>query len=178
MILMIDADERVTPTLRNSIEQTLQTPCNHVVYSINRSNVFLGYTIKYSGWHPDRVIRLYPNHFKYNDNSVHESLNVAGFPIKKLAGNLKHLTCTDLTFFQKKQLNYAILWANSKYQNGLKCSLITVFIRTIGAFLKTLIIRAGFLDKQYGLLISIINAQYTFNKYLILWSLNKSTKKK
>ncbi len=41
-ILMIDADERVTPELRLSIEQALAAPDENKVYSCARRNLFLG----------------------------------------------------------------------------------------------------------------------------------------
>ena len=42
MILMLDADERVTPELRRAIEQVLTQPPSDKVYSLGRSNLFLG----------------------------------------------------------------------------------------------------------------------------------------
>lgn len=178
MILMIDADERVTPELRTAIEQVLAQPPADVVYSIARRNLFLGRFMRHSGWYPDRVLRLYPRTYHYNNNQVHESLEVAGARVIPLQGDLLHLTCRDFAAFQRKQLAYAEAWAQQRHQQGKKCGIFSVFSHTSGAFLKTLLLRAGFLDGRQGWLLAMVNAQYTFNKYAALWALNQANQRK
>lgn len=177
MILMIDADERVSPELRAAIEQVLVAPPSRTVYSLGRSNLFLGRFMRHSGWYPDRVMRLYPRTFRYNDNLVHESLQSDGAPVVALPGDLEHLTCRDLIAFQRKQLAYAEAWATERHQRGKRCGLFSVFSHTLGAFVKTLLLRAGFLDGKQGWILAVVNAQYTFNKYSALWALNHAAKK-
>lgn len=178
MILMIDADERVTPELRAAIEQALMQPQPDVIYSIARRNLFLGRFMRHSGWYPDRVLRLYPRAWRYNDNQVHESLETAGARVVPLQGDLLHLTCRDFSTFQRKQLAYAEAWALQRHQQGKSCSIYSVFNHTTGAFLKTLLLRAGFLDGKQGWLLAMVNAQYTFNKYAALWALNQANQRK
>lgn len=177
MILMIDADERVTPELRAAIEQVLVAPPSRTVYSLGRSNLFLGRFMRHSGWYPDRVMRLYPRAFRYNDNLVHESLQSDGAPVVALPGDLQHLTCRDLIAFQRKQLAYAEAWATERHRRGKRCSLFSLFSHTLGAFVKTLLLRAGFLDGKQGWILAVVNAQYTFNKYSALWALNHASAK-
>ena len=177
MILMIDADERVSPELRAAIEQVLVAPPSRTVYSLGRSNLFLGRFMRHSGWYPDRVMRLYPRTFRYNDNLVHESLQSDGAPVVALPGDLQHLTCRDLITFQRKQLAYAEAWATERHQRGKRCGLFSVFSHTLGAFVKTLLLRAGFLDGKQGWILAVVNAQYTFNKYSALWALNHASAK-
>lgn len=177
MILMIDADERVSPKLRAAIEQVLVAPPSRTVYSLGRSNLFLGRFMRHSGWYPDRVMRLYPHTFHYNDNLVHESLQSDGAPVVALPGDLEHLTCRDLIAFQRKQLAYAEAWATERHQRGKRCGLFSVFSHTLGAFVKTLLLRAGFLDGKQGWILAVVNAQYTFNKYSALWALNHASAK-
>ncbi|KEY56519.1 glycosyltransferase family 2 protein [Serratia sp. DD3] len=174
-ILMIDADERVTPELRQSIEQALVTAEDNVVYSLGRRNLFLGRFMRHSGWYPDRVNRLYANaHYRYNDDLVHESLNTAGAKIVPLKGDLLHLTCRDFFAFQRKQLHYAEQWAAQRHQAGKRCGYLSILTHTLGAFCKTWLLRAGFLDGKQGLLLAMVNAQYTFNKYAALWALGRN----
>ncbi|BAN97913.1 MULTISPECIES: glycosyltransferase family 2 protein [Pantoea] len=175
MILMLDADERVTPELRRAIEQVLTQPPSDKVYSLGRSNLFLGRFMRHSGWYPDRVLRLYPRHLRYNDNLVHESLETQGTPVVALPGDLQHLTCRDLIAFQRKQMNYAEAWAQERFQRGKRCSILSVFSHTAGAFIKTLLLRAGFLDGKQGWILAVVNAQYTFNKYSALWALHHTS---
>ncbi|SNY66857.1 glycosyltransferase family 2 protein [Enterobacter sp. CC120223-11] len=178
-VLMIDTDERVTPELEQALRAVLSAPEPDVVYSIARRNYFLGRFMRHSGWYPDRVLRLYEREkWQYNANRVHESLECRGAKVVELKGDLEHLTCRDFADFQRKQLAYATAWAQERHQKGKKTSLTGVFSHTIGAFLKTLVLRAGFLDGAQGWLLAVVNAQYTFNKYTELWALNRGFSKK
>ncbi|AHM76439.1 glycosyltransferase family 2 protein [Yersinia hibernica] len=177
-ILMLDADERVTPELKIAIEAVLLAPEEGAVYSCARRNLFLGRFMRHSGWYPDRVARLYPrNLYRYNDDLVHESLDSGGAKVIALPGDLLHLTCRDFFAFQRKQLNYAQAWANQRHQQGKSCRYFSILSHTLGAFCKTWLLRAGFLDGKQGLLLAIVNAQYTFNKYAALWALSHQYQK-
>lgn len=172
-ILMLDADERVTPALRRAIQEVLRQPDPGVVYSCARRNLFLGRFMRHSGWYPDRVVRLYARErYRYNALPVHESLETSGAGIVALAGDLQHLTCRDLPAFQRKQLLYAEAWARERHRQGRRCGMLAIISHTYGAFLKTWLLRAGFLDGRQGWLLAVVNAQYTFNKYATLWALN------
>ncbi|MXP56653.1 glycosyltransferase family 2 protein [Pantoea sp. Mhis] len=178
MILMIDADERITPKLRHSIQEVLKQPQPNKVYSFRRKNIFLGYCMKYSGWNPDEVIRLYPRSFNYNNNLVHESLDIKNALVILLHGDLEHFTCRDLNIFQHKQLNYAKAWAEDRFQSRKYYSFLSIFNHMLGAFLNTLLIRRGILDGKRGWILAIVNAQYTFNKYSALWCLYHNSSRK
>ncbi|AYA41541.1 glycosyltransferase family 2 protein [Xenorhabdus nematophila] len=175
-IFMIDADERVTPELKASIEHVITSPDDDdKVYSCARLNLFMGRFMKHSGWYPDKVIRLYRRErYQYNDNQVHESLDTQGASIVTLKGDLRHLTCRNLMEFQQKQLNYAEAWAKHRYEQGKKTRYFSVWSHMLGAFFKTWLFRAGFLDGKQGLMLAVVNAQYTFNKYAALWELTQT----
>ncbi len=96
---MVDADERVTPELRDSIKDAVQQP--PAAYSVSRLSWCFGRFIRHSGWYPDRVLRLYPKHQAgYNAALVHEKLVVeAGLAEKPLSGDLLHYTYRDLRHY-------------------------------------------------------------------------------
>lgn len=86
-ILMLDADERVTPPLRQAIQDVLQHPDPNAVYSCARRNLFLGRFMRHSGWYPDRVVRLYARErYRYNALPVHESLATGDADVVALTG--------------------------------------------------------------------------------------------
>lgn len=178
-IFMLDADERVTPSLALAIQQVLiqqsraEQNKTDFVYSVGRLNWFLGRFMRHSGWYPDRVVRLYPRRYQYSEHLVHESLVIQQAKVLPLSGDLLHITCRDLATFQRKQLNYAHAWAQEYHRQGKRAGIFSALARALVAGLKTLILRGGVLDGYYGWLLTIINAQYTFNKYAILWALNQ-----
>ncbi len=135
--------------------------------------------MRHSGWYPDRVLRLYERaRYRYNDNLVHESLDSLGAEVIPLTGDLLHLTCRDFAGFQQKQLAYAAAWALERHQKGKKTSMAGIFSHTLGAFLKTLLLRGGVLDGKQGWLLAMVNAQYTFTKYTELWALSHGYSKR
>lgn len=174
-ILMLDADERVTPQLHQAIMTVLQQPALGTVYSCRRRNLFLGRFMRHSGWYPDRVVRLYARKkYRYNTMPVHEAVDTRDAKIIALQGDLLHLTCRDISIFQRKLLLYAEAWALERFHQGKTCNFFDVISHTYGAFLKTWLFNAGFLDGKQGWLLAMSNAQYTFNKYSALWARNHS----
>ena len=57
-ILILDADERVTPKLKKEIIALLQKPMQKDAYWIPRQSFFMGKKVRYSGWQGDAVIRF------------------------------------------------------------------------------------------------------------------------
>ena len=170
-VLWIDADERVTPELKGSIEAILATPSTNTVYSVPRLSWVFGRFIRHCGWYPDRVLRLYPKALTgYNDALVHEKvITKKGIKTKKLKGDLLHYTYRDLEHYLVKSAGYAAAWAEQRQQKGKKASLSQGALHAAGCFIKMYILKAGFLDGKQGLLLSQLSAHSTFVKYADLW---------
>lgn len=104
-IFMLDADERITPELKKSIQAVLirenTEKKSPTVYSCSRRNFFSGRFMRHSGWYPDAVIRLYPRDYQYNNDHVHESLSYGSAKVVRLKGDLLHLTYRDFFLFKK-----------------------------------------------------------------------------
>ncbi len=169
-ILMVDADERVTPELRDSIQAVVATG-EPVVYSMARLSWCFGDFIRHSGWYPDRVARLYPRgKAGYDAALVHEKLqNPAGLPVKPLQGDLLHYTYRDLRHYLEKSAHYAQAWAEQRAARGKRGSLSAGVVHGLGCFLRMYLLRAGFLDGRQGLLLALLSAHSTFAKYADLW---------
>lgn len=168
-ILMIDADERVTPELRDSIRACVaQGPAIGIV---NRLSWCFGRYIRHSGWYPDRIARLYPREqAAYNDALVHEKLEYpSSLPVKRLQGDLLHYTYRDLRHYLEKSAQYAQAWAQSREAKGRKGSLAAGLLHGVGCFLRMYVLRLGMLDGRQGLLLALLSAHSTFAKYADLW---------
>src|SRR6266566_2626412 len=78
-IFHIDADERVTPGLRQEILGTLDGELKYWAYSVGRRNFMLGRPVRFSGLQRDRVTRLFHRkHARYPNLRVHADLLVDG----------------------------------------------------------------------------------------------------
>jgi len=168
-VLSIDSDEVVSDELRDEIIDLISVADDKHVYRINRLTSFCNKFIKHSGWHPDRIVRLFnKNYYQFNGAFVHEAVECEGAKKVDLQGKLFHYTFESLEEYMDKRNGYAKAWADSQYKKGRKASVIEVIGRTLFSFIRHYIIRLGVLDGYHGFLISVIQMQYTFNKYNFL----------
>jgi len=170
-ILMLDADERVTPELAEAIRQVVAEDNRQYVYSLPRLSFVFGRFIRHSGWYPDYVTRLYPqSQASYNDSRVHEKLEYPeSMTERKLSGDLLHYTYRDLEHYLVKSAHYAAEWAQQRQARGKRASLLQGQLHGVGCFIKMYILRAGFLDGKQGFLLAVLSAHSTFVKYADLW---------
>lgn len=173
-LLMVDADERITPALRASIEQAIQGDA--ALYRLPRLTWCFGAWIRHSGWYPDRVARLYPRgQAGYNDALVHEKLdNPRALPVKDLEGDLLHYSYRDLRHYLEKSAHYAQAWAEQRAARGKTASLLGGIGHALGCFLRMYVVKAGFLDGRAGFLLAVLSAHSTFAKYADLWIRTKA----
>ena len=174
-IFMIDADERVTPELQQSIQQAVQL--GDAIWQVNRLCWCFGRYIKHSGMHPDWVPRLYPRgQAHYDGTRVHERLvNTHQLPEKKLSGYLLHQVYDSIRHQQQKSAHYAEEWALQRFQAGKKTSLTSAVLHALACFIRMYIVRGGFLDGKQGLLLALLLSQSTFIKYAELWNLHNNS---
>lgn len=170
-LLMLDADERVTPELRASIEAAVAHDRREVVYAVPRLSWVFGRFIRHSGWYPDYVSRLYARtRTSYRADRVHEKLMVGeGMQLSMLTGDLLHYTYRDMNHYLVKSAHYAAAWAQQRQEQGKRASLSQGLLHGVGCFLKMYLLRAGFLDGRQGLLLALLSAHSTFVKYADLW---------
>ena len=112
-VLWLDADERVTPELKQSILQAVENNEQNTVYQVSRLSEVFGRQITHSGWYPDYVVRLYRQDFaQYGDELVHEKVYYPkNAQVKKLKGDLLHFTYKDIHHYLVKSASYAKAWA-------------------------------------------------------------------
>ncbi|EGQ7978123.1 glycosyltransferase family 2 protein [Vibrio cholerae] len=171
-VLWLDADERVTPELKQSILQAVATNKPDTLYQFARLSWVFGRFIRHSGWYPDRVLRLYPTQLtRYNDALVHEKVHVEpSMKVETLAGDAIHYTYNDIHHYLVKSAGYAKAWADQRQAKGKKASLSQGIVHAVGCFLKMYLLKRGFLDGKQGFLIALLSAHSTFVKYADLWA--------
>ena len=170
-VLWLDADERVTPELKQSILQAVEKDDKNTVYQVSRLSEVFGKQIRHSGWYPDYVVRLYRTDFaQYGEELVHEKVHYPKHAtVKKLSGDLLHFTYKDIHHYLVKSASYAKAWAVQRANAGKKASLLDGVTHAVGCFVKMYLLKAGFLDGKQGFLLAILSAHSTFVKYADLW---------
>ncbi|MDA8121264.1 MAG: glycosyltransferase family 2 protein, partial [Deltaproteobacteria bacterium] len=75
----------------------------------------------------------------------------------------------DTSDYVSRMNRYSSLAALEVRKEGRRVSGIDLAARPLFAFLKTFVLRRGFLDGMLGLKVSILYACYTFYKYVKAW---------
>jgi len=167
-VLSIDADERVTPELRDEIINKLTQNSNISGYLIPRLSNYLGKDIRHSGWYPDYILRLVRKKKSYfTEDIVHEKMIVNG-SIKKLSNHFLHYPYKDITHHMKKLNDYSSLSAEKMFSNGKRISWPMIFLKALYGFIRAYILRRGFLDGWQGVIVSVSTAMSVYYKYLKL----------
>jgi glycosyltransferase involved in cell wall biosynthesis len=111
-VLFVDADERVTPDLRDEVLSTIGRPGGCRGFWIPRHNYLMGRVIRFAGWSPDYQLRLLERGAARFDpmRMVHEVALVAG-PVGHLRQPLVHFNYRGLDDFVRKQERYCRLEA-------------------------------------------------------------------
>lgn len=173
-ILSVDADEVVTPELKNEITQLLRGEPRFNGYRIKRTTFYLGKQINHCGWDRDFTLRLFNRNFGvFNDKPVHESVQIKG-AVGLLKCPLLHYTYPTLSSHFDKMRSYARLGAQVLFEKGRHYSPFAAILRSCLKFLKMYLLQRGFLDGRHGFLLSFNSAWGVYLKYLLLWEMNQS----
>lgn len=174
-ILLVDADERVTPQLKEEIQDILKHPDPEIVaYRIGRINHFMGERVHYSGWRNDKVTRLFKRDLcKYEDKHVHAEI-IANGGTAILKHKLLHYSYTTFDRYVQKMNRYAT-WQAKDYDG--KTGKLTPYhfvVKPFWGFFKHYIVQSGFRDGVVGFTIGYMQAYVVFMRYVKLWLLRRN----
>ncbi|MDB5896975.1 MAG: glycosyltransferase involved in cell wall biosis [Ramlibacter sp.] len=173
-VLSIDADERVTPGLRDEILAVVRAQKPGAdAWDMPRRSSYCGQYMAHSGWYPDRVTRLFRRgSARFSDDVVHERLLTDGRP-GHLRHDLLHDTADDFSTVLQKLDRYSTAGAERMYAQGRRASPGTAVAHGLWAFLRTYLLQRGFLDGRMGFALAVSNAEGTYYRYLKLWLLQR-----
>ena len=172
-IFVIDADERVTPQLRDELLRTLQGPLDRWAYSVGRLNFMMGEPVRYSGLQRDRVTRLFHRgHARYPNKRVHADLVVDG-EVGRLHHKMEHYYIRSFDHMIAKMTRYALWGATQMYIEGKRASAFDIFGHAFAKFFRDYILNFGFLDGTRGMISVGMHVYYTFWKYAKLWEFRR-----
>jgi glycosyltransferase involved in cell wall biosynthesis len=168
-ILIVDADERVTPELAREILDLLERGPAADYYSIRRRNLFLDRLIRHSGWSTDKVVRLLRRGAaRYPKRRVHADIRPDNHaPVLDHA--LLHYTFRSLGQYLEKLHRYAEWGAADAFRRGKQPGAVQLFLRPVWRFVRMFVFQAGFLDGRHGLVLCSLQAYGVFLKWAKLW---------
>ena len=185
-ILMVDADEIVEENLRIEIETIVKSESKNTLYVVRRKDYFLGKWLRYAGFYPTWIPRL----FRAGEVRVQRSINeeyVTNGPIGTLSNHLVHYPFNKgVQFWYEKHLRYAQmeaqllfedspglvpmmrnLFSKSKLERrkGIKKLSFYIPLRWLFIWIYLFIFKLGFLDGKRGLL--FISMRVTYEKMIV-----------
>jgi glycosyltransferase involved in cell wall biosynthesis len=163
-VLCLDADERVSEPLRESIVAALANP-SHMAWRMARANRFMGRTLRHGEGYPDWSLRLFHRgHARWSDDAVHEKV-LAGGPVGTLPGDLLHESAETLETYWAKQNRYTTLQAQALFAQGRRAGVAQIALSPLVRFIKFYIVKRGFLDGLPGLVHIAIGCLNSMMKY-------------
>lgn len=119
-VFILDADERITPRLREELLKLASNPNAATGYFVNRLLLFMGRPIRHGGLYPSWNLRFFKRgKARYEDRSVHEHMICDG-PTEYMRHQMLHVRCETMTQYIDKHIRYADLESNEwvKQQTG------------------------------------------------------------
>ncbi len=175
-ILSIDSDEILLPETIEKINAI--TLNDNTIVALSRLNYYSGKCMKCCGWYPDFVWRIYNRKVtEFNTNLVHEGVNLKNDAEKiYIKDAIKHYTADCMETIINKTNKYSTLSAQEKFSKGKKTSVAVAIIKFFYTFNRDYFFRKGIFYGYRGFIISVLNANASFLKYMKLHEMN-STKK-
>jgi len=172
-VMVLDADERVTPELASEIRAVLREEPPHDGYWIRRANHFMGHRIRHTSWGSDRVIRLFHrDRGRYDVYTDHAEVLLPPTRVGQLRGRIIHYTCWDYDNYLPKMLRYTRQQAELWHAQGRRPSVWRMATTGPARFLRSYLLDLGFLDGTAGFQISMLTGFYSFLKQARLWQLS------
>jgi len=164
-VLSIDADEVIPDLLAHEIQRL---PFDAPGYQIG-ARTFVGTReIRFGVWNPDHHLRLFRRSAgRWGGSNPHEAVQLEGrTPV--LRQRMLHYGFDDIHDYARRNRRYTELMAEYLASRGRRARPGEPLIHGVGNFLKTYVLRAGFLDGALGLQLAAEVARNSYRKYQLL----------
>lgn len=176
-VLVVDADERVTPELAAEVRTVVDRDGPEDGYRIHRINHFAGQRIVGCGWQRDDVLRLFRrDRSRYEDKHVHADIVSAdGQPLRvgRLRGRFLHYTFESFDQYLRKHGRYAAWAGEDRAKVTKRVTLFHLAGRPAWRFFRQYVMYGGWRDGIAGFIICWMAAHSVFLKYAHVWESQK-----
>jgi glycosyltransferase involved in cell wall biosynthesis len=170
-ILCLDADERVSPELRASIEALLERNPDIAGAKFPRLTYHMHRYIRHGGWYPNARYRLVRRAMaSWGGENPHDKLILKGKGVR-IKGDLIHFTARDLSDQVKTINSFSSIVALTRHNKGQDFHLWRLLIKPVSKFLEIYLLKRGFLDGMQGFIIAVSSSYSSFLKEAKLYEL-------
>lgn len=175
-VFYIDADERLRPETAEEMRAVVDRN-DEAVWAIRRHNVVMGQQMKHGVNRPDWSDRFGPRAKLHWTGAVHEGIE-SDLPRKRLRGMMMHYTYDDWEIYLRKLNQYTTLGAEMLYEKGKKAGMFTALGHSGFSFVKSYLLKLGFLDGWLGFVMCFMASCSVLIKYLKLQDLGRKRREK
>jgi len=184
-VFILDADERITPELREELFRVARDPGAHPGYFVNRVVIFMGWEIRHGGFYPSWNLRFFKRgSCRYEDRAVHEHMLCDG-ETGHLEHEMLHIRRESISQFIRKHIKYAEMesneWVKQRRGTGAAAKGRSLFmglagyrhwlrrelwprlpLRHVIRFLYMYVYRLGVLDRRAGWHLACLIGTYEY----------------
>ena len=177
-ILLLDADEVVSPDLAEEIQRTIANP-QFEAYWVPRLNLFMTRWIRHGGFYPDHKLRLFKRGVARLSEGVgpHSTPQFAG-PKGTLKSDMLHYAYPTMSIYLEHMDRYSsdiapLLVNRGKVSRSATAFVWNAVLNPAATFLYNYLFRLGFLDGREGLILHINHSVYIHWKFIKAWRLGQ-----
>lgn len=172
-VLHLDADDRVTPAFKETLDSVIDNSANINVYKFKRKSLFLGHFMQHGGWY-----HYIPNLVRRDkvlfEGALHERPVYDG-ETGVIEADIEHHPFESIAQFITRQNRYSSIDAeklfkeegHSKFKDVKK----NAIRKTFKGFWKMYIKKRGYKEGMHGLVFSILFALTNFLVWIKYWEL-------
>lgn len=179
-ILLLDADEVVSPELAEEIRRTIANP-QFEAYWVPRLNLFMDRWIRHGGFYPDHKLRLWRRGAARMEQVEPHATPQFDGPKGTLKHDLIHYAYPSLGLYLDHMNDYSSKSATMLAERGKASSALgflwLALLNPAATFVKNYFFRLGFLDGIPGLIYHLNHSVYIHWKYAKAWEGRKKTPK-
>ncbi len=165
-VLSLDADEIVTPELKEEIIKVLKSNPVENGFTIPRRNYIGDYWVRYGGWYPSPQLKLFKrDKFRFEEAEIHGRAFMED-PCGHLKSDIIHFTYRNFEHFLGKINRQTTLEAIKWDKQNKPMHLGRFTWRAVDRFCRAYIGRKGYKDGFIGFVVAYFAALYQIISYL------------
>jgi len=166
-VLCLDADERVTPELRDRLVGLQAAGLQGAGYEMPRRNHYLGRVVRRGIVWPDRKLRLFHRgRARWGGTNPHDRVEMeVGGRLIQLEESIDHLSYRDFRHHLRTIDSFTSISAAAMRAEGRRARWWDALARPPAAVFKSLVLKRGFLDGWRGVVIAVMAGYYVGLKY-------------
>lgn len=172
-VLLIDADEHVTPELATEIRQVIASASPHAGYWLPRREHYFGYHPRHAA-SSAKVMRLFRREAaRFEGAHLHEHPKVTG-TLGELSRPLDHFAYATIRDYIAKTNHYTDHEARHLYASGRRANWRDIVLEPLKLFRYRYWLLKGHKDGMPGLVYCLVTSLYPLLQYVKLWELERS----